>query len=50
MIIVFEHGICSLLLLDEKPNDSEINVSNILPEKLVVISDIYGSKWIDGVV
>lgn len=50
LIVVFEHGICQLQIGSENNSDNEINATNILPEIPVVISDVYGSKWIESII
>lgn len=55
LIVVFEHGICSLQVdesqaIKQIQSDNIINVGNILPENPSVISDTYGSKWIEGII
>ena len=50
LIVIFEHGICQLQISSENNSDNEINSTNILPEIPTVISDTYGSKWIESVI
>ena len=56
LLVVFEHGVC-LIPVNERALAAEgsggnvfINTSNVLPETLKVLSDMYGSQWKDSIV
>lgn len=55
LIAVFEHGICQIPINSENgvkqaSADTSINMYNILPESPIVLSDTYGSKWIESII
>lgn len=55
LIVIFEHGIISLQIdnsqaIKQIQYDDIINTGNILPENPSVISDMYGSKWIESII
>lgn len=56
LLCVFEHGI-ALIPVNERALATEssggavyINTSNVLPENINILSDIYGSKWADSII
>lgn len=49
LICVMEHGILKLPITPNSNNVTNLNVHNVLPEQPLVISDDYGSQWIDSI-
>lgn len=53
LVVVFEHGIGLAQVNIEsysKNQDSEISINKAIPNTLVIISSVYGSKWKDSII